>query len=89
MPRKSLIERDKKRDKMIDKYAEKRELLKAAGDWEGLALLPRNSSPTRRNTRCAVTGRGKGYMRKFGLSRVEFREQASKGNIPGVTKSSW
>jgi len=89
MPRKSLIERDKKRDKLIDKYAEKRELLKAAGDWEGLALLPRNSSPTRRNTRCVVTGRGRGYLRKFGLSRVEFREQASRGNIPGVTKSSW
>ncbi|HIA91770.1 TPA: 30S ribosomal protein S14 [Candidatus Saccharibacteria bacterium] len=89
MPRTSIVERDKKRDKMIEKYAAKRAELKALGDYEGLAKLPRNSSPTRRTTRCAMTGRGKGYMRKFGLSRVTFREQASKGNIPGVTKASW
>lgn len=89
MPRKALIERDKKRKEMIEKYAEKRAELKAAGDWEGLAKLPRNSSPSRRNNRCAETGRSRGYIRKFGLSRVAFREHASKGNIPGVTKSSW
>lgn len=89
MPRTSLIARDRKREKMIEKYAAKRAELKAAGDWEGLAALPRNSSPTRRNNRCELTGRSKGYMRKFGLSRVAFREEASKGNIPGITKSSW
>lgn len=89
MPRKALIERDKKRKKMIDKYAQKRAELKAAGDYEGLALLPRNSSPTRYNTRCEMTGRSHAYIRKFGLSRIAFREEASKGNIPGVTKSSW
>lgn len=89
MPRTSIIARDKKRAKMIEKYAAKRAELKAAGDWEGLAKLPRNSSPTRRKNRCELTGRSHAYMRKFGLSRVAFREEASKGNIPGVTKSSW
>ena len=74
---------------MIDKYAQKRAELKAAGDYEGLAKLPRNSSPTRRTNRCAETGRPRGYMRHFGLSRISFREHASKGEIPGVTKSSW
>ena len=74
---------------MIDKYAQKRAELKAAGDLEGLALLPRNSSPTRRKNRCNETGRSRAYMRKFGLSRVSFREHASKGEIPGVTKASW
>ena len=89
MPRKALIERDKKRKKMIKKYAEKRAELKAMGDWEGLAQLPRNSSPTRWNNRCVETGRSRGYIRQFGLSRIAFREHASKGEIPGVTKSSW
>jgi len=89
MARKSNIARDKKRDKMIDKYAAKRAELKAAGDYEGLHLLPRNSSPTRRKNRCAETGRPRAYMRQFGLSRISFREHASKGEIPGVTKSSW
>jgi small subunit ribosomal protein S14 len=74
---------------MIDKYAEKRMQLKAIGDSEGLARLPRNSSPTRRTNRCVETGRARGYMRQFGLSRIAFREHASKGEIPGVTKSSW
>lgn len=89
MTQKSNLARDAKRLKMIDKYAAKRAELKAAGDWEGLALLPRNSSPTRRKNRCSETGRPRGYIRQFGLSRLSFREHASKGEIPGVTKSSW
>jgi small subunit ribosomal protein S14 len=89
MARKSNIARDAKRIKMIDKYAEKRAELKAAGDWEGLHKLPRNSSPTRRKNRCSETGRPRAYMRQFGLSRLSFREHASKGEIPGVTKASW
>lgn len=89
MAKKSILARDAKRLKMIDKYAAKRAELKAAGDLEGLALLPRNSSPSRRTNRCAESGRSRGYMRQFGLSRLAFREHASKGEIPGVTKSSW
>ena len=89
MAKKSVLARNAKRLKMIDKYAAKRAELKAAGDLEGLALLPRNSSPTRRKNRCAETGRGRSYMRQFGLSRLSFREHASKGEIPGVTKASW
>ena len=89
MPKKSVIERDKKRQKMILKYAEKRAEMKAAGDWEGLARLPRNSSPSRWKNRCTETGRTRAYMRQFGLSRIAFREHASKGEIPGVTKASW
>ncbi len=89
MARKSNIARDKKRTKMIDKYAAKRAELKELGDREGLHLLPRNSSPTRRKNRCTQTGRPHAYMRQFGLSRITFREHASKGEIPGVTKASW
>lgn len=89
MARKSNIARDKKRSKMIDKYAAKRAELKELGDREGLHLLPRNSSPTRRKNRCTQTGRPHAYMRQFGLSRITFREHASKGEIPGVTKASW
>ena len=89
MPRKSVIARDLKRQKMIKKYEAKRAELKAMGDLEGLAKLPRNSSPTRWKNRCSETGRSRAYMRQFGLSRVSFRERASKGEIPGVTKSSW
>lgn len=89
MPRKALVERDKKRDKMIAKYAQKRAELKAIGDLEGLAKLPKNSSPTRKKNRCQETGRSKAYMRQFGLSRISFREHAAKGEIPGVRKSSW
>jgi small subunit ribosomal protein S14 len=89
MAKKSVLARQVKRDKMIEKYAETRASLKAAGDLEGLAMLPRNSSPTRRKNRCSETGRGRGYMRQFGLSRLAFREHASKGEIPGVTKGSW
>lgn len=89
MARKSNIARDKKREKMVAKYAAKRTELKALGDQNGLHLLPRNSSPTRLKNRCSETGRPRGYMRTFGLSRISFREHASKGEIPGVTKASW
>ncbi len=89
MAKKSAIARDAKRQRLHDKYAAKRAELKAAGDYEALAKLPRNSSPTRRKNRDFVTGRPRGYMRQFGLSRITFREYASKGEIPGVTKSSW
>ena len=89
MAKKSIIARDLKRKKMINQYAAKRAQLKAIGDQEGLAKLPRNSSPTRNTNRCLETGRSRGYMRQFGLSRISFREHASKGEIPGITKSSW
>ena len=89
MAKTSAVYRDLKRQKMIDKYADKRAELKAMGDLEGLQKLPRNSSPTRWKNRDALHGRPRGYMRRFGLSRINFREKASKGEIPGVTKSSW
>jgi small subunit ribosomal protein S14 len=89
MARKSNIARDLKRRKMHDKFAAKRAELKQLGDLEGLAKLPRNSSPTRLKNRCLETGRPHAYMRTFGLSRLSFREHASKGEIPGVTKASW
>lgn len=89
MARKSNIARDLKRQKLIQKYAAKRAELKALGDAEGLAKLPRNSSPTRWKNRDVITGRPHAYMRQFGLSRLTFREHAAKGEIPGVTKASW
>ena len=89
MARKSNSARDLKRQKMIKKYEAKRIELKKMGDLEGLHLLPRNSSPTRKKNRCIETGRPRSYMRTFGLSRIAFREHASKGEIPGVTKASW
>ena len=89
MARKSLIARERKRERMVAKYAEKRAALKAAGDWEALDALPRNSNPIRLHNRCGLTGRPKGYMRKFGLCRVKFREMALDGKIPGVRKASW
>ncbi|MEK7603325.1 MAG: 30S ribosomal protein S14 [Patescibacteria group bacterium] len=89
MAKRSAVVRDEKRMKMAVQYAERRLELKKAGDRDGLHLLPRNSSPTRKKYRCAETGRPHGYMRHFGLSRISFREHASKGEIPGVTKSSW
>jgi small subunit ribosomal protein S14 len=89
MAKKSSIVRDEKRKKMIKQYAAKRAELKALGDLDGLAKLPRNSSPTRWKNRCSETGRPRAYMRMFGLSRLSFREHASKGEIPGVTKASW
>lgn len=89
MAKKSAIARDLKRQKMMEKYAAKRAELKKIGDLDGLAKLPRNSSPTRHKNRCGETGRPRGYMRTFGLSRIAFRQHASKGEIPGVTKASW
>ncbi len=89
MARKSNIARDLKRTRMIDQYAAKRAELKKLDDRDGLHKLPRNSSPTRRKNRCIETGRPRAYMRQFGLSRISFREHASKGEIPGVTKASW
>lgn len=89
MAKKSMIARDKKRQKMIEKYAAKRAELKELGDYEALQALPVNSSPTRWKNRDMLSGRPRGYMRKFGLSRMNFREKAAKGEIPGVTKSSW
>lgn len=89
MAKKSIVVRDEKRKAMIQRYAAKRAELKELGDYEGLAKLPRNSSPTRYKNRCAETKRPRGYMRQFGLSRISFRDHASRGEIPGVTKSSW
>ncbi|MEM9855779.1 MAG: 30S ribosomal protein S14 [Bacteroidota bacterium] len=89
MARKAVIARERKREKLVARYAAKRQALKEAGDYEGLDKLPRNSSPVRLHNRCKLTGRPKGYMRKFGISRVTFREMASDGKIPGVTKASW
>lgn len=89
MARKSVIAREKKREKLVAKYADKRRALKEAGDWVGLDKLPRNSSKVRLHNRCKLTGRPRGYMRKFGISRVTFREMASDGKIPGITKASW
>lgn len=89
MAKKSMVNRDLKRQKLHAKYAAKRAELKELGDYEGLAKLPRNSSPTRLKNRCSETGRPRAYMRQFGLSRISFREHANRGEIPGVTKASW
>lgn len=89
MAKKSMIARDVKRKKLILKFAAKRAELKELGDLDGLQALPRNSSPTRFKNRDMLSGRPRGYMRKFGMSRINFREKASKGEIPGITKSSW
>ncbi len=89
MAKKSVIARQARREKLINKYFAKRQALIASGDREALLKLPRNSAPIRSRNRCQVTGRSGGYIRKFGLSRVTFREYASKGMIPGVKKSSW
>ncbi len=89
MARKSIIARERKRERLVKKFADKRAALKEAGDYIGLDKLPRNSSRVRLHNRCMLTGRPKGYMRKFGISRVTFREMAAQGKIPGVTKASW
>lgn len=89
MAKKSLIARQEKREKLVAKYAAKRKALKDAGDYQGLALLPRNSSPVRLKNRCKLTGRPRGYIRRFGISRIKFRELALQGKIPGVKKTSW
>ena len=89
MAKESMKAREVKRARLAAKYAEKRKALKEAGDYAGLAKLPRNASPVRLHNRCSLTGRPKGYMRIFGISRIQFREMASKGLIPGVRKASW
>jgi small subunit ribosomal protein S14 len=89
MAKESVKARELKRQALVAKYAEKRKALKAAGDYEGLDKLPKNASPVRLHNRCKLTGRPRGYMRKFGISRVTFRQMASDGKIPGVTKASW
>jgi small subunit ribosomal protein S14 len=89
MAKESMKAREVKRQKMVEKYAEKRAKLKAEGDYVGLSRLPRNSNPIRLHNRCKLTGRPKGYMRQFGISRITFREMASEGLIPGIKKASW
>ncbi len=89
MAKTSVKARELKRQKMVDKYAEKRAALKAAGDWAALDQLPKNSSKVRLHNRCQLTGRPRGYMRYFGVSRVTFRDMALMGKIPGVKKASW
>jgi small subunit ribosomal protein S14 len=89
MAKTSIIARERKREKLVAKYAAKRQALKEAGDYEALDKLPKNASPVRKHNRCKLTGRPKGYMRKFGICRNMFRLMASDGKIPGVTKSSW
>ena len=89
MAKESMKAREEKRAKLVEKYAEKRAQLKAEGDWIGLQKLPKNSSKVRIHNRCKLTGRPKGYMRQFGISRINFREMASAGLIPGVKKASW
>lgn len=89
MAKESMKAREAKRKKLVEKYAEKRAQLKAEGDWVALAKLPKNSSKVRLHNRCTLTGRPKGFIRQFGISRITFREMASKGLIPGVKKASW
>ena len=89
MAKKSIIAREAKRQRMVQKYAELRKELKANGDYDALDKLPRNASPVRLHNRCKLTGRPKGYMRRFGICRVQFREMALAGKIPGVRKASW
>jgi small subunit ribosomal protein S14 len=89
MAKESMKARQRKREKMVAQYAEKRAQLKAAGDYDALQKLPRNASPVRLRNRCKLTGRPRGYIRTFGICRNQFRQLASDGKIPGVTKSSW
>jgi small subunit ribosomal protein S14 len=89
MAKESMKARDRKRIELAEKYAEKRKALKEAGDYTGLQLLPKNSNPNRVRNRCLITGRPRGFMRQFGVSRIQFREMASNGLIPGVKKASW
>lgn len=89
MAKESMKARERKRERMVEKYAEKRKALKEAGDWDALQKLPKNSSKVRLHNRCQLTGRPRGFMRQFGISRVTFREMALEGKIPGVKKASW
>lgn len=89
MAKESMKARERKRAALVAKYATKREALKAAGDYEGLDKLPKNASPVRLHNRCKLTGRPRGYIRRFGISRVLLRKMAAEGKIPGLTKASW
>lgn len=89
MAKESIKARERKKEATVAKYAAKRAALKAAGDFLGLDKLPKNASPVRLHNRCKLTGRPRGYMRKFGISRVTFRELTSQGKIPGIVKASW
>ena len=89
MAKESMKAREVKRQRMVAKYAAKRAQLKKEGDYEALQAIPRNASPVRLHNRCSMTGRPKGYMRQFGISRIQFREMASQRLIPGVKKASW
>ena len=89
MAKESMKAREVKRQKLVDKYADKRKALKEAGDYDALQKLPKNASPVRLHNRCKLTGIPKGYMRQFGISRVTFREMANQGLIPGIRKASW
>ena len=89
MAKESIKARERKREQLVEKFAEKRKALKAEGDYTALQKLPKKASPVRLHNRCKITGRPKGYMRIFGISRINFREMAVKGLIPGVKKASW
>ena len=89
MAKESMKARERKRQRMVEQYAERRAALKQAGDYEALQKLPRNASPVRLHNRCQLSGRPKGYMRQFGISRINFREMALSGLIPGIKKTSW
>jgi small subunit ribosomal protein S14 len=89
MAKKSVEARQRKRERLVKKYAAKRKELKEAGEWTLLDKLPKNSSKVRLRNRCALTGRGRGFVRMFGVSRIKFRDLATEGKIPGITKSSW
>jgi small subunit ribosomal protein S14 len=89
MAKESVKARQRKREKMVAQYAENREALKAAGDWTALDALPKNSSPVRLKNRCQMTGRPRGFIRHFGISRIAFRDMALNGKIPGIKKASW
>lgn len=89
MAKKALVEKEKKRKKLVKKFAKLRKELKAKGDYAALQQIPRNASPTRLRNRCSITGRSRGYLRRFGVSRIVFRRRALKGEVPGVKKISW
>lgn len=89
MAKESMKAREVKRAKLVAKYADKRAQLKKDGDYDALQALPKNASPVRLHNRCKITGRPKGYIRQFGISRIQFREMASNGLIPGIRKASW
>ena len=89
LAKQSKLAKERKREETVAKYAELRRELKEKGDYEALQKLPRDASPTRLHNRCSISGRPHGYMRKFGMSRIAFRDLAHKGQVPGVKKASW